>query len=72
MSDKDMITVDDKEYDVAELTQEQQVFLAQLRNINNKMNMLRMDIDQMQAAYNTFSNALSASLKQEVEEETKQ
>lgn len=72
MSDKDMITIDDKEYDVAELTQEQQVFLAQLRNINNKMNMLRMDIDQMQAAYNTFSNALSASLKQEVEEETKQ
>ena len=71
MSDKDMITIDDKEYDVAELTQEQQIFVAHLRNINAKMTNLRMDMDQMQAAYNTFSNALTASFNTEPEEEIK-
>ena len=41
MADKDMITVDDNEYTVEELEQEQQVYVAQLRNINAKMANLR-------------------------------
>ncbi len=65
MADKDMITVDDKEYTVEELEQEQQVYVAQLRNINAKMANLRMDMDQLQAAYNTFSNLLTTSLQKD-------
>lgn len=69
MADKDMITVDDKEYAVEELEQEQQVYVAQLRNINAKMVNLRMDMDQLQAAYNTFSNLLTSSLKESADAE---
>ncbi len=65
MTDKDMITVDDNEYAVEELEQEQQVYVAQLRNINAKMANLRMDMDQLQAAYNTFSNLLTTSLQKD-------
>jgi len=65
MSDKDMITVEDKEYDVAELTAEQQMCVAHLRNLNAKAANLRMDLDQIQAAYNAFSNTLTASLQEE-------
>ena len=69
MADKDMITVDDKEYAVEELEQEQQVYVAQLRNINAKMANLRMDMDQLQAAYNTFCNLLTSSLKESADAE---
>jgi len=65
MSDKDMITVEDKEYDVAEMTAEQQMYVAHLRNLNAKAANMRMDLDQLQAAYNAFSNTLTASLQEE-------
>jgi len=65
MSDKDMITVEDKEYDVAEMTAEQQMCVTHLRNLNAKAANLRMDLDQLQAAYNAFSNTLTASLQEE-------
>ncbi len=65
MADKDIITINDNEYTVEELEQEQQVYVAQLRNINAKMANLRMDMDQLQAAYNTFSNLLTTSLQKD-------
>lgn len=65
MDNKDMITVEDKEYDVAEMTAEQQMCVAHLRNLNAKAANLRMDLDQLQAAYNAFSNTLTASLQEE-------
>ena len=67
MTDKDTIMVEDKEYDVAELTQEQQVCVAHLRNLNAKAANLRMDLDQIQAAYNVFSNTLTSSLLENVD-----
>jgi prefoldin subunit 5 len=69
MTDKDMITIDDKEYIVEELSQELQVYVAHLRNLNAKMSNLRMDMDQLQAAYNTFSNLLTSSLKENADVE---
>jgi hypothetical protein len=73
MTDKDMITVEDKEYDVAEMTAEQQMYVAHLRNLNAKAANLRMDLDQLQAAYNAFSNTLTASLQEgDTEEVTTQ
>ena len=59
------ITVEDKEYDVAEMTAEQQMYVAHLRNLNAKAANMRMDLDQLQAAYNAFSNTLTASLQEE-------
>ena len=65
MTDKDMITVDDQEYAVEELEQEQKIYVAQLRNINAKMTNLRMDMDQLQAAHETFVNLLTTSLQKD-------
>jgi prefoldin subunit 5 len=65
MTDKDMITVDDQEYAVEELEQEQKIYVAQLRNINAKMANLRMDMDQLQAAHETFVKLLTTSLQKD-------
>ena len=65
MADKDMITVDDQEYAVEELEQEQKIYVAQLRNINAKMTNLRMDMDQLQAAHETFVKLLTTSLQKD-------
>jgi len=65
MTDKDMITVDDQEYAVEELEQEQKIYVAQLRNINAKMTNLRMDMDQLQAAHETFVKLLTTSLQKD-------
>lgn len=69
MTNKDIITVEDKEYDVAELTEEQKVCVAHLRNLNTKATNLRMDLDQLQTAYNVYSNTLTASLLEEANAE---
>jgi ribosomal protein L10 len=69
MTNKDIITVEDKEYDVAELTEEQKVCVAHLRNLNAKATNLRMDLDQLQTAYNVYSNTLTASLLEEANAE---
>lgn len=67
MTDKDTIMVEDKEYDVAELTEEQKTCVMHLRNLNAKAANLRIDLDQIQAAYNVFSNTLTSSLLESVD-----
>ena len=69
MTNKDTIMVEDKEYDVAEMTAEQQMYVAHLRNLNAKAANLRMDLDQIQAAYNVYSNTLTSSLLEKADAE---
>ncbi len=69
MTNKDTIMVEDKEYDVAEMTAEQQMCVAHLRNLNAKAANLRMDLDQIQAAYNVYSNTLTSSLLEKADAE---
>jgi tetrahydromethanopterin S-methyltransferase subunit G len=63
------IVVDDKEYEIASLSNEQKYTVSQLRDILNKLNDLSFQLDQLKAAQRVFSAALTESLKPEEESE---
>jgi hypothetical protein len=60
---KDMITINDVEYDVAEMNEQQQYAVNQVRALNGKIANVQFEIDQLRAAYDTFSNILIQSLE---------
>ena len=65
MSDeKQMVTIDGKEYDFVELEDGQQYLVRQLRDVNGKISTAKFDLDQLSAAQDMFSKMLVASLKE--------
>ena len=65
---QNIVTIDGVDHNVEDMTQEQQYYVAQLRSINGKIQNNQFELDQLNAAQNGFSSALSASLAQEPEE----
>ena len=69
MSDeKQIVTIDGKEYDFVELEDGQQYLVQQLRSVNSKIANAKFDLDQLSAAQDTFSKMLIASMKESEEE----
>ena len=69
MSDeKQMVTIDGKEYDFVELEDGQQYLVQQLRSVNSKIVNAKFDLDQLSAAQDMFSKMLVASVKESEEE----
>ena len=69
MSDeKQMVTIDGKEYDFVELENGQQYLVQQLRSVNSKIANAKFDLDQLSAAQDMFSKMLLASVKESEEE----
>ena len=64
---KDMITINDVEYDVAEMNEQQQYAVNQVRSLNGKIANVQFEIDQLRAAYDMFSRVLVDSVSQEEE-----
>lgn len=65
-----MITIDDKQYEEANLTEAQKYMLAQIQDLDAKQYQLSFQKDQLQVAREAFSNALVQSIKQaEAEQE---
>lgn len=60
---KDMITINDVEYDVAEMNEQQKYAVNQVRALNGKIANVQFEIDQLRAAYDTFSNILIQSVE---------
>jgi len=60
---KQMITINENEYAVEDLTDEQKGMLAQITNLDNKVGNLNMEMAQLQAARQFFVNNLSASVE---------
>jgi cell division protein ZapA (FtsZ GTPase activity inhibitor) len=60
---KQMITINEKEYVVDDLTDEQKGMLQQIANLDNKVGNLNMEMAQLQAARQFFVNSLSGSLE---------
>ena len=70
---KDMITINDVEYDVAEMNDSQKYTVNQVRALNNKIVNAQFEIDQLRAAYDMFSRVLVDSVSQEeVQEEAEE
>jgi hypothetical protein len=60
---KDMIIINDVEYDVAEMNEQQKYAVNQVRALNGKIANVQFEIDQLRAAYDTFSNILIQSVE---------
>ena len=57
-----MITIDDKEYDIEAMTDEQKLLIGQIQNCKAKGDALRVDLDMIQIALNAYVNALKEDL----------
>jgi cell division protein ZapA (FtsZ GTPase activity inhibitor) len=62
---KQMITINDKEYAIEDLTSDEQMMLAQINNLDGKIANLNAEMGQLQAARQFFVNNLSASVEAE-------
>ena len=67
--EKNIITINDKEYNIADLTQNQQYFIAQIKDLEAKGNNLKFQLDQITVAKDSFTQALIKSVE-EVKDET--
>jgi len=64
---KQTVTIDDKEYNVDDLTQDQIAFLNHITDLDRKMAQMRFNLDQLQAGRDTFARLLNESLNKEEE-----
>jgi len=57
-----MITIDDKEYDIEDMTDQQKMLVGQIQQCQNKSNLLKSDLDMIQVALNAYVAALKEDL----------
>jgi len=62
---ENVITIDGKEYNQEDLTQDQSYFINQIRDLQAKAGSLKFQLDQVTVAQNAFTNSLIESLKSE-------
>ena len=65
-----VITIDGKEYNQEDLSQDQNYFINQIKDLQSKAANLKFQLDQVTVAQNAFTNSLIQSVKGE--EETKE
>ena len=66
---KTPITINDKEYFVEDLTQEQQTILNHINDLDRKLSSTRFNLDQLSIGREAFINMLAKSVETETEEE---
>jgi len=62
------ITIDDKEYNVDDLTQEQVALVNHVADLDRKIGSSQFNLDQLNVGRNAFMSLLTESLKEEGEE----
>lgn len=67
--EKQMITIDGKEYDFEELEDNQKAMVNHVASLNNKIAQARFDLDQLTVAQDAFSKMLVASVNEPKAEE---
>jgi len=58
-----VITIDGKEYKTEDLSQDQNYFINQIKDLQAKAASLRFQLDQVTVAQNAFTNSLIQSVK---------
>jgi len=66
---KTPITINDKEYFIEELTQEQQTMLNHINDLDRKLSSARFNLDQLAIGREAFANMLTKSVEATEEEE---
>ena len=61
---KTPITIDDKEYHFEDMTQEQQMLVNHVADLDRKLHSARFNVDQLQVGRNAFMSMLTESLKE--------
>ena len=64
-----VITIDGKEYNQEDLSQDQNYFINQIKDLQAKAASLKFQLDQVTVAQNAFTNSLIQSLKTEDKDE---
>lgn len=64
-----MVSIDGKEYQEDDLSDEQKYLVNQLQSIEQKLGLLRFDFDQLVAAKTVFTDKLAGSLNAEASTE---
>ena len=64
-----VITIEGKEYKTEDLSQDQNYFINQIKDLQTKAASLRFQLDQVTVAQNAFTNSLIQSVKGEEKEE---
>ena len=59
------ITIDDKEYKVSDLTEEQISLVNHVADLDKKLNSARFNVDQLNVGRGAFMNLLTESLNKE-------
>lgn len=67
---KVIITIDDKDYTEADLTNEQKVMINHINSLQQKINSAQFNLDQLAVGKEAFVNMLTASLKAVEDEPT--
>jgi len=67
--EKQIITIDGKEYDFEELEDNQKVIVNHVASLNNKTAQARFDLDQLVVAQDAFTKMLVASVNETKTEE---
>ena len=64
-NEKTPITVNDKEYTLQDLTEQQQAMVNHINDLDRKISSMRFNLDQLAVGREAFVNALTQSLESE-------
>jgi len=67
-NEKTPITVNDKEYFVDDMTEQQQAMVNHITDLDRKMASMRFNLDQLNVGRDAFVNMLTQSLEQDPNE----
>jgi seryl-tRNA synthetase len=65
---KNAVSIDGQEYQVEELTQQQQALLSHVADLDRKLDSARFSVDQLQVGRNAFFELLKQALEAKPEE----
>ena len=68
-NEKTPITINDKEYFVEDLTQDQQTMLNHINDLDRKLSSARFNLDQLSIGRDAFVNMLAKSVEEATPEE---
>jgi hypothetical protein len=61
--EKPVITIDDKEFNIEDMTGEQQAMINHINDLDRKIAQSQFNLEQLQFGKNAFVNSLSQSLQ---------
>lgn len=67
-NEKTPITINDKEYMVEDLTDQQRVMLNHIQDLDRKLSNAQFNLDQLNVGREAFVNMLATSVEQQPEE----